>query len=84
MSTLGGMKHQDVLQMKKACDEFCGDDPISRGAYFWGYMQGVSAERKACAKLADAEVYEFIEGEWTSCAIFLAKKIRARGEDDEA
>ena len=39
-----------------------------------------AAEREACAKVCDAEADEMTEGEWTSCAIYLANNIRARGE----
>ena len=35
-------------------------------------------EREACAKIADAQVDEFSEGEWTGCAQYLANNIRAR------
>jgi hypothetical protein len=40
----------------------------------------VAAEREACAKVCDAEADEMTEGEWTSCAIYLANNIRARRE----
>jgi len=40
-----------------------------------------SAEREACAKIADAQVDEFNEGEWTGCAQYLANNIRARGQE---
>ena len=39
-----------------------------------------SAEREACAKIADEQVDEFDEGEWTGCAQYLANNIRARGQ----
>ena len=37
-------------------------------------------EREECAKIADAEVDELNEGEWTGCAQYLANNIRARGQ----
>ena len=37
-----------------------------------------AAEREACAVLCDAE--QEGEGEWYGCSLYLAEKIRARGE----
>lgn len=39
-------------------------------------------ERELCAQVCDAEADEMTEGEWTSCAIYLANNIRARGEKE--
>ena len=38
----------------------------------------IEAEREACAVLCDAE--QEGEGEWYGCSLYLAEKIRARGE----
>jgi hypothetical protein len=75
MTTFGGMKYEDVVKMKKACDKFCKDDSISRGAFFWGYMQGVNAEREACAKIAENMGPCSFTGESSATAI------RARGQE---
>jgi hypothetical protein len=88
MTTFGGMKYEDVVKMKKACDKFCKDDSISRGAFFWGYMQGVNAEREACAEVCKkhADVYAKLEGNstaqsaWAAC-IDNRDAIRARGQE---
>jgi len=53
----------------------------SHGRIFsYAWDEATKAEREACAKVCDAEADEMTEGEWTSCAIYLADNIRARGE----
>jgi hypothetical protein len=37
-------------------------------------------EREVCAEICDYEADDFTEGDWDTCCNYLAKKIRARGE----
>ena len=40
----------------------------------------VAAEREACARLCEAEADDGTEGEWDTCCLSLARRIRERGQ----
>jgi len=40
--------------------------------------RAVKAEREACARLCEKQANDGTEGEWDTCCLALAKKIRAR------
>jgi len=40
----------------------------------------IDREREACAKVCEAQADDGTEGEWDGCCLFLAGKIRSRGQ----
>lgn len=73
------MTRDDIIRMAKEADLWLtSDERIAAVVRFAALV--AAAERSACAQVCDAEADEMTEGEWTSCAIYLANNIRARGE----
>jgi hypothetical protein len=56
------------------------DNPHLRIALDAAQDKARKDEREACAEICDYEADDFTEGDWDTCCNYLAKKIRARGE----
>ena len=75
------MTREDIIKLAKECGNWSGQAVEMNDVGLERFAKLVAAaERSACAKVCDAEADEMTEGEWTSCAIYLANNIRARGE----
>lgn len=73
------MTRDDIIRMAQEANLWITSDE-RRAAVVRFAALVAAAEREACAKVCDAEADEMTEGEWTSCAVYLANNIRARGE----
>ena len=73
------MTRDDIIRMAREANLWITSDERRAAVVRFANLVA-AAEREACAKVCDAEADEMTEGEWTSCAVYLANNIRARGE----
>ena len=73
------MNRDDIIRMAQEANLWITSDERRAAVVRFANLVA-AAEREACAKVCDAEADEMTEGEWTSCAVYLANNIRARGE----
>jgi uncharacterized protein (UPF0216 family) len=75
-------RHEDLERFAELVREDATAEANARANASWAMMceKMVAIEREACAKVCEAEADDGTEGEWDTCCLSLAKKIRARGQ----